>query len=37
MHPTKIALGFGLLLLAVLPAQAEIIKGVMLIKGAEMS
>jgi hypothetical protein len=37
MHPTKIALGFGLLFLAVQPVQAEIIKGIMIIKGAEMS
>lgn len=37
MHGKTIALGFGLLLLAALPGQAEIVKGVMSIKGAEMS
>jgi hypothetical protein len=37
MPRTTIAIGLGLLLLAALPASAEIIKGVMAIKGAEMS
>ena len=37
MHKMTFALGVGLLLLAVAPAPAEIIKGVMAIKGAEMS
>ena len=37
MPRTTIAFGLGLLLLSALPAQAEIIKGVMAIKGAEMS
>ena len=37
MHGTKLAVGFGLLLVAALPASAEIVKGVMGIKGAEMS
>ncbi len=37
MHRTTSALGFGLILLAALPAQAEIVKGVLSIKGAEMS
>ena len=35
MHK-RFALGFGLLLLATMPAQGEIIKGVLSIKGAEM-
>jgi hypothetical protein len=37
MSPTPAGLGFGLLLVAALPASAEIVKGVMAIKGAEMS
>jgi hypothetical protein len=37
MHRTTIALGVGLFLLAALPGHAEIVKGVMSIKGAEMS
>jgi hypothetical protein len=37
MNSTRIALGLGLCLAAALPASAEIIKGVMAIKGAEMS
>jgi hypothetical protein len=36
MH-TRIALSAGLLLLMAVPGQAEIIKGVMAVKGAEMS
>ena len=37
MRRTTTALSFGLFLLATLPADAEIVKGVMAIKGAEMS
>jgi hypothetical protein len=37
MHGTRLAVGFGLLLSAALPAHGEIVKGVMGIKGAEMS
>jgi hypothetical protein len=37
MNPTTLAFGLGLLLLAAGPAPAQIIKGVMSIKGAEMS
>ncbi len=37
MRRTTIGFGLGLLLLTALPASAEIVKGVMKIKGAEMS
>ena len=37
MPRTTIALGLGLFFLAAMPAPAEIVKGVMAIKGAEMS
>jgi hypothetical protein len=37
MQRTIILLGLGLVLLPAAPARAEIIKGVMGIKGAEMS
>ena len=34
---TRLTAALGLLLLAALPAHAKIVKGVMAIKGAEMS
>ena len=37
MQRTTLALGFGLLLLAAPAAHGEIVKGLMAIKGAEMS
>jgi hypothetical protein len=37
MKRTPIALGLALCLLATWPASAEIVKGVLAIKGAEMS
>lgn len=37
MNRIAVALGGGLLLLAALPASGDIVKGVMGIKGAEMS
>ncbi len=33
----RVTIALGLVLLAALPAQAKIVKGVMAIKGAEMS
>ena len=36
MKPTAIVLGLGIFILPALPASAEILKGVMAIKGAEM-
>jgi hypothetical protein len=37
MKHTPIVLGLGLCLLATLPASAEIVKGLLKVKGAEMS
>ena len=37
MVPKLCCLALGLALLAVLPARAEIIKGIMAVKGAEMT
>ena len=37
MQRTTLALGLCLFLLPALPARAEIVKGVLTIKGAEMS
>ncbi len=37
MHGPRLAVGFGLVLVAALPANGEIVKGVMGVKGAEMS
>ena len=37
MNQTTLVLGMGLVLLAAGPAPAQILKGVMSIKGAEMS
>ena len=37
MRHTTTVLGLGLALLAALPANAEIVKGVLRVRGAEMS